>query len=168
MFPPLALLIGVGITELSDLAAKRLRRLAVWVQPAMISLFLLYTAWQASTVHPYYLDYYSEAVGGTYPSWKHRRFEVGWWGEGMNVAVDYVNTNADPGDTWECYGVVNHTVDGIRTDISRVKKNAKWLITGYVSDGREVRKGYEEVHRVELQNAPLAIVYRRLEDKPSE
>lgn len=163
MFPPLSLLIGIGIVQLSKSLARRFSQPVGIVQVSMVGLLIGYTGWQASTVHPYYLDYYSEAVGGTYPSWKNRRFEVGWWGQGMNRAVEFVNANADPKDTWECYGVVNHTVDGIRTDLRRVRKKARWLIVGYVSPGKEQRKGYDEVHRVSLQGAPLAIVYRRTE-----
>ncbi len=161
MYPPLAILLGLGTREIACMIAKRaswsISRTSKWVG----TLVVLYTAGQASSVHPYYLDYYTEWSGGTYAAWENRRFEVGWWGQGMNRAVDYVNAHAKAGDTWECYGVVNHTVDGIRTDIKRVAKTAKWLIVGYVKRGQEERKGYKEVHRISLQGAPLAIVYLR-------
>ena len=79
----------------------------------------------------------------------------------MDRGVAYVNTHAAQGASWECYGVVNHTVDGIRPDLKRTKKDPEWLIVGYVRSGREERKDYTEVHRVSLQGAPLAIVYKR-------
>ena len=47
-------------------------------------------------IHPYYLDYFGEQVGGPARSRAHRWFETAWWGEGVDRAVDYVNAHAAP------------------------------------------------------------------------
>jgi hypothetical protein len=48
------------------------------------------------SIHPYYLDYYGEQVGGTERRVQARRFETAWWGEGLDRAVAYVNAHARP------------------------------------------------------------------------
>jgi 4-amino-4-deoxy-L-arabinose transferase-like glycosyltransferase len=47
-------------------------------------------------IHPYYLDYFGEQVGGPGNVAAHQWFETAWWGEGVDRAVDYVNEHAAP------------------------------------------------------------------------
>ena len=66
-------------------------------------------------IHPYYLDYYNEVVGGPSGAWEARLFETGWWGEGMDRAVAWVNDNAPEKATSVVFrGTVDHTLADIQ------------------------------------------------------
>ena len=60
------------------------------------SAVALYLAVVDVRIHPYYLDYFAEQVGGTATVAAHRWFETAWWGEGVDRAVAYVNEHAAP------------------------------------------------------------------------
>ena len=70
----------------------RLSRASAWLGGA----FGLYLVVTVARVHPYTLDYYAEHVGGPKTVAARRWFEVGWWGEGISEAVDFVNAHAAP------------------------------------------------------------------------
>jgi 4-amino-4-deoxy-L-arabinose transferase-like glycosyltransferase len=76
----LALLGGAGVVALgARLGAAGRSRLVAWP----VALFTLYLAVTCARVHPYYLDYYGEHVGGPAGVARAKRFEIGWWGEGL-------------------------------------------------------------------------------------
>ncbi len=155
MYPALALMIAIGALHL-------VRRLPeAIVRPALAGAIPVYLLWQCFTVHPYYVDYYSEAVGGTERVFRKSMFEVGWWGEGMDRAYTYVNDHAPEGATWDVIGVVNHTSDMLRDDLEYNPDRPEWLVKAYLTPAEVVREGYEEVFRVEVDSAPLVIVYVR-------
>jgi len=54
------------------------------------------------SIHPYYLDYFNQTVGGMQGAKDH--FEVGYWGEGMAEAIDYIDANAPKQSTIWIYG----------------------------------------------------------------
>jgi 4-amino-4-deoxy-L-arabinose transferase-like glycosyltransferase len=56
----------------------------------------IYLAITLARIHPYYLDYFGEHVGGPSAVSTHGVFETAWWGEGVDRAVDYVNAHAAP------------------------------------------------------------------------
>ncbi len=152
MYPPLALMIAIGTSVV-------IRRLS-W-RPFVALGTAAYLEWQCWGVHPYYLDYYSELVGGPGTVYKHSLFEVGWWGEGMDKAYEYVNEHAEPGSTWDVIGVVNHTSDMLNDDLQYNADKPDYLIKAYLSPGEVQRKDYTEVFRVQVDEAPLVIVYER-------
>lgn len=90
---PIALLAAGGTVALAGLLA-RLHRAAAVAAPAAIVAYLAITC---ARIHPYYLDYYGEQVGGTAGVARDRRFEVAWWGEGLAEAIAHVNAHAAPG-----------------------------------------------------------------------
>lgn len=51
---------------------------------------VVYGLWLVISIHPYYLDYYNEIVGGVKGA-VARGFEVGWWGEGQREVGRYLN-----------------------------------------------------------------------------
>ncbi len=152
MYPPLALMIAIG----ADVFIRRVS----WRPFAAIGT-AVYLAVQCWTVHPYYLDYYSELVGGTGTVYDKSLFEVGWWGEGMDKAYEFVNEEAESGATWDVIGVVNHTSDMLRDDLVYDPESPQYLIKAYISPREVQRKGYTEVFKVEVASAPLVIVYQR-------
>lgn len=95
IYPPLSLISAIGFFHIADaLPLRRYKRAAGGLISAMVVGYLVATC---LIVHPYYLDYYNEIVGGPKNVYRHRWFEIGWWGEGIKEAVEYVNKNASPG-----------------------------------------------------------------------
>lgn len=88
----LALASAAGWERLAGLA--RFRHAFVAIAGALV----IYLAVTLVRIHPYYLDYFAEQVGGTHTVAAQRWFETAWWGEGVDRAVAYVNEHAAPGD----------------------------------------------------------------------
>jgi len=83
---PVALLAGGGI----DWVMAHARRVAFFLGLLVVG----YLALALSRICPYYLDYFGEQTGGVANVAKHKWFEVGWWGEGIGQAVDWLNEHA--------------------------------------------------------------------------
>jgi hypothetical protein len=121
-------------------------------------------------VHPYYLDYYGEQVGGPARVAERKMFEVAWWGEGIADAVDHVNQHAAPGARVHrgCVGPSHLT--WLRGDLwprdpadeVRRPSDADWIIVYQPSVRRcPVPRDATLVHEVSVLGAPLARVYHR-------
>ncbi|MBT9558327.1 MAG: glycosyltransferase family 39 protein [Myxococcales bacterium] len=158
VFPAFALLIGLGLDRIVELCAQKVRRIAHGLAGAGLAAYLGVTA---AGIHPYYLDYYSEAFGGTSGVFRRSLFEVGWWGEGLDRAIAWMNANADKGATWDCQGVVTHTFDGLRTDLVNRTRNPEYLIHSSLTPRDLGRPDHTEVFRVEAGGAPIVIIWRR-------
>ena len=157
VYPAVALAIGVGLESLLRRAVAR--RVAMPVLAA-------YLSWQCATVHPYYLDYYSEVLGGAGTVYRLAWFETGWWGEGLDRAFDWLNANAKAGDTWSLESGVTHTADLVRTDLRLSTVRPRWVVRVPTFRDDEHLDGYVEAHRVEAAGAPLALVLRRADSPP--
>lgn len=95
IYAPLSLISAIGFFHITDaLALRRYKKAAGGFFSSLVVGYLVLTC---LTIHPYYLDYYNEIVGGPKNVYRHRWFEIGWWGEGIKEAVEYVNKNAPPG-----------------------------------------------------------------------
>jgi hypothetical protein len=86
-------------------------------QVAAALLLLAYMAASLAIVHPYYLDYYNEIAGGPGNVYASKMLIVGYWGEGLSAAMDYVNQNAGPGSTLRVYAEPMHVLPPARPDI---------------------------------------------------
>ena len=129
-------------------------------------LMLLYLAITCVRIHPYYLDYYGEQVGGPAGVAAHRRFEIAWWGEGVADAIDYVNANAAPGARVHKACVEPSHLTWLRGDLwaheARRPADAEWFIVYQPSWKKcPLPPDARLVHEVSAQGAPLARVYRR-------
>jgi 4-amino-4-deoxy-L-arabinose transferase-like glycosyltransferase len=162
---PLALLAGVGIDWLvSRLGQKigpgRERRLFAGAAAAL-TLYLVVTC---ARIHPYYLDYYGEQVGGPAAAARGRLFEIGWWGEGVADAVEYVNQHAAPGARVHRACVRPSHLTWLRGDLwADVRKptDADWILVYEPWRRCPLPPDARLVHEVAAQGAPLARVYRR-------
>jgi 4-amino-4-deoxy-L-arabinose transferase-like glycosyltransferase len=95
IYPPLSLISAIGFFHITDaLPLGRYKRATGGFISTIVVGYLVITC---LIIHPYYLDYYNEIVGGPKNVYRHRWFEIGWWGEGIKEAVEYVNKNASPG-----------------------------------------------------------------------
>ena len=103
IYPPLSLISAVGLFSFIDAVPwKRYKRLISYSLPSAVVFYLLITC---LIIHPYYLDYYNEVVGGPRNVHKRKWFEIGWWGEGIKEAVDYINKSAKP-NSWVQFKIV--------------------------------------------------------------
>jgi 4-amino-4-deoxy-L-arabinose transferase-like glycosyltransferase len=151
-----ALLAGAGAVALGD----RVKR-APWVATAVLAAYLAITCWR---IHPFYLDYYGEHVGGPAGVARAKRFEVGWWGEGLQQAIAYVNTHAAKGDRVHRDCVEPYHLTWFRGDLWEPVGNpaqARWIVHYHPSwSGCAIPPNATRVYTVSAQGAPLAYVYR--------
>jgi hypothetical protein len=168
----LALACGAGL-DWAIGAAARLRKsggqesgpgaraIGVGVGGALL-LYLAVTCWR---IHPYYLDYYGEHVGGPAGVASARRFEVGWWGEGLADAVAYINQHAEPRARVHRACVRPSHLTWLRGDLwereARRPADADWILVYEPWRRCPLPPGASLVHRVTAQGATLAEVHRR-------
>lgn len=126
----------------------------------------LYLAITCARIHPYYLDYYGEHVGGPSTVAKHRWFEIAWWGEGLWPAIAYINEHADEGARVHKRCVAPSHLAWLRADLwareaSRMQA-ADWILI-YAPATRRCKPppDFQLAFETEAQGAPLARVYRR-------
>jgi len=125
-----------------------------------------YLAITLARAAPYYLDYFDEASGGAGELAHRRTFEVAWWGEGLDRAVDYVNAHAAPGAVIYRGCIEPQHLAWFREDLwprmTPDPARAEWIVTYAPSWFPcplpvEAHQVYEVVH----DGAELARVYRR-------
>jgi 4-amino-4-deoxy-L-arabinose transferase-like glycosyltransferase len=102
-FPFLAALAGAGFSWLVVLLRAVFQRVHRPVFAAVLSaaagvLFLITPVMGIVTFYPHLLSYYSESVGGL-PGATKIGLETTYWAESYREAVDYINKNAQPGDS---------------------------------------------------------------------
>ncbi len=158
----LAMMSAAGWEHVAMLAQRRLRHVFVgW--SALLALYLGITLVR---VHPYYLDYYSELVGGPAQVARSGFAETAWWGEGVAEAVDYVNAHAAPGARVFRNCIEPYHLAWFREDLWQPMTNqlrgADWIIAySPMSHRCPIPPELERTHVVEVQGAILAVVYRR-------
>lgn len=156
---------ALGVDYLARQAARFLRPgITFSVLGAALSIYL---AIVCIRIHPFYLDYYGEQVGGPQAVAKHRRFEIAWWGEGMNQALDYLNEHAPLGAKVykQCFqpGHLAWMRGDLWAGEVRDPKKAEWLLVYQPSIRHCPVPGDAELaFEVRAQGAPLARVYRRV------
>ena len=155
----LALAAGAGV----DAAAAWLRRPRAFA--ALLGALALYLAITCARIHPYYLDYYGEQVGGPAGVARARSFELGWWGEGLHEATAYVARHAAPGDKIhrECVEALHVAWFHWEAWANLVRRadDADWIVVQPASRACHVPAGFTLAHAVTAQGAPLVKVYRR-------
>ena len=162
----LALLAAVGLDAITTFLAARLPAAARALPVALAAITALYLAVTLARVHPYYLDYYGEHVGGPAGVARARRFEVAWWGEGLADAVDHVNRHARPGAPVFRDCVEPAHLTWFRGDLwptmARNPRDAEWIVA-YQPAWKPcpIPPDARLVHTVAVMDAPLVRVYQR-------
>jgi len=149
-----------------DFLAVRLERRVARGFFALSAAIVLYLGITLVRVHPYYLDYFGEHVGGAGTVARRHWFETAWWGEGVDRAVAYVNQHAALGAKVhrECVEVAHLAWfrEDLWSSMVRVPQEATWIVV-YAPARRAcpVPPDARKVFEVRSDGAVLAEVYQR-------
>jgi 4-amino-4-deoxy-L-arabinose transferase-like glycosyltransferase len=123
----------------------------------------LYIFYSGLSVHPYYLDYYNEAVGGPRRVAKRHWFEIAWWGEGLKEAASFVDRVARRGARVKIDANPRHVIT-LRPDLVWTEDNmADYIIYNELFNGPAQAPKHRIAYVVRAAGAPLVWVYEREE-----
>lgn len=161
--PALALGVAAWITEL----ASRMKRYpqAAWALPAIL---VAYLGVHAVLHQPYQLDYYNEFSGGTAEVAKKKLFQVGWWGEGVDEAVEWLNAHAPFDATLSFTAIPDRAQQRLRKDFDHTAGLPDYILTNpayawYMTEYPGLGRYYQRVYSVDVQGASIASVWERVE-----
>ncbi len=190
-YPAIAAVAAIGIDWLAQKFSGRFpvehtKRIVYGIIPAVVVAYLLVIA---AFIHPYYLDYYNEAVGGPAGVYENKRFAIGQWGEGIDTATYWVNEHAPQNASVQLYVMPRHVIPPLRDDLQDLTpfipkylsgtENLNWYMTNvtpqadylventffrwYLNESFHnlIADDYTLIHSVDVQGAPLAWIYHR-------
>lgn len=159
------------LLALSLIAAAGLDQLALWARlrhafTGITVAIVAYLGFTLARVHPYYLDYFAEQVGGAGNVERHGWFETAWWGEGVDRAVAYVNTHAAPNARVHRACILPGHLAWFRADLwtpmTDSASDATWIVHYNPSTQRCPRPAdARKVFAVTSDGVELAAVYQR-------
>ena len=165
IYAPLSLISAIGFDFLLNKFIKN--------QKLKLGLFLLlivYLFTILQRITPYYLDYFNVIVGGAKGVYQNRMFQLGWWGQGVRGAAEYIDKNASAGSSIGVAISPSHVMP-ILTKFIIEKYNPKnkydFVIVNYYNilregfDDSEIRNNYAQVYSENADGAKLATVYKR-------
>ncbi len=164
-FPALAATSAVGFFWLWSIAEARLPALRKPRAPLVgASVLVAYAALVCAWIHPYYLDYFNEILGGPAGVERGRVCELSWWGEGVTNLVGWVNAHAPPGSRVAVEVTPDFDAPMLRADLSKGSKaNADYLVWNDFSFANEAGPGpgWEVVYRATAGNQDIGWVFKR-------
>lgn len=164
IYAPFALLAGLGFEHLSNRLNLTKQKQALLFVP-----IFLYMAIQIISVHPYYLNYYNELVGGASGVYKSKQFQLGWWKEGVKEATLYIDARAQKNSAVAF--VPNQFPDGLKTK-NLILQKYQWgreynfVVLNYFSvlregfDATEIYQNYKKIHSVTAGDAPIVDIFK--------
>ncbi len=115
--------------------------------------------------HPYYLTYYNELVGGSNNVYNNKLFPIGWWGEGVEEACQWVSNEAKSNSHVFINTIPDHTKgDKLRKDLIITSEDPDYIIINLNNiwyNQNEVDNQYELVHTIKSANVPFIQIYKR-------
>lgn len=162
-FPAASLVASLGFWAITDRFARQYS-LAKLLSVAVVIVYLVITAWR---IHPYYLNYYNELIGGTKTVAARNWFDLGFYGEGIKEATDFVNRTSSDGSTVH-YEIIPDDAPYLdRPRLTRFDKpGADYLIfnTNAVNDDKKRlaidTSGYQKIYAVKAAGAEFVWVYK--------
>jgi hypothetical protein len=167
IYAPFAILCALGL-EYLEKWFKNIRQ-AGYIMLAFVSFYMVLTL---QKVAPYYLDYFNEVVGGNNYVYQHRLFQMGWWGQGIFEAANYISEHEVSKVTVAVNGA---QPAGVMPDLKNIKlvyydkdKLTDYVIVPYFD---VVRIGFDEsalygkykvVYIVRVAKAELVRVYKKV------
>lgn len=165
IYAPLAIISASGI-ELVTEKFKIFRNRQYFLLIG-ITFYLVIVLWR---IHPYYLNYFNELVGGTNTVYKYRLFQIGWWGDGMREAGIFRDKNIPKGSkiglaispsvTYPFNSNYKETLYDETKNYDFVMVNFYHIIRDRFDDS-EIRKKYNLIHQVKADNATLVFIYKK-------
>lgn len=168
-FPAMALIASLGFWWLVDRFAKG----RLWVSLIGVMLISYYLLVINLKIHPYYLNYYNELVGGAKGVAAKNWFDLGFYGEGIKEATEFVNQTAPNGSIIH-YEVIPDDAPYldrprlIRYDAIRDRERGfDYLIINQNALKNEQKRrvseapGLEKIYAVKADGAEFAWVYKR-------
>ena len=160
--PALAIGVAAIIVELTERIARRDR--LWWILP---TVFVAYLGLHAVWAQPFQLDYYNELTGGTARVAVGKTFQVGWWGEGIDEAVDWLNANAPYDATISFTAWPDRAQRRLRKDFDHTTGLPDYILTNPTFTWfRTEYAGLEQYHlvyAVRVRGANLAEIWERVE-----
>jgi hypothetical protein len=154
---------AAGLDWLARGVSQVIRRPAVHrVTLAVLGVSLgLYVLQCGLSVHPYYLDYYNELVGGPAEVERKRTFEIAWWGEGLREATTYIGRVAPRGARVQVFANPRHLIE-LRPDLVwQDDMNADYIVYNRLFNPPLRAPKHHVAHVVRAGRAPLVWVYER-------
>lgn len=159
---PLSLASAWGFSSLARWAAGQ------WQWPfsrtalplAVVSVGL--SLWSVLSFWPYHLDYYNPLAGGSKRIQAQRLFRFGWWGEGVQACVKYIQAQVPTGTKVGFYPRLSGKFSMLHPAYPLAPlEEASFAVTHIDLDKPTAWQGWELVFEERLKGAPLARVYRR-------
>lgn len=117
------------------------------------------------SVHPYYLTYYNEIVGGTRNVYEKKLFPIGWWGEGVEEAAIWTSNNAPRNAKVDIMALPNHTTGNkLRSDIKITSKNPDYIIINLNATfyrNITIPENFRSVKVVKSGSVPFVTIYQK-------
>lgn len=163
-YPAAALIAAIGFWWLVGFITKKWRLAPYFAVAALVS-YLGLTVWR---IQPYYLNYYNELVGGVSGVAARDFFRLGFYGEGIKEATEYINKTAKDGETIH-YEVIPDDAPYLdRPRLVRYDRyGADYLIfnANAAADQKKLQsinlEGYQKVYAVKAQGAEFVWVYQK-------
>lgn len=127
-------------------------------------LLIFYLLLTNINIHPYYLTYYNELVGGTQGVYEKKLFPIGWWGEGIEEASIWLSQNAKESAKLNIESAPNHTTGRkLRNDITITTENPDYIIVNLsriIYHNYKIPEGYQLVKTIRSGSTPFVWVYK--------
>lgn len=160
VYPSGALLVALGF----DWIIKKIQNTR---KTLFYLLFVIYGITTLTSIHPYYLDYYNEFVGGVKGAAEKKR-EVGWWGEGQREAGMWLKNNAFRQAKIGFIVTPKYVFPRVRSDVillpygEQIGKADYVVITANdLKLFNKIEGKWENVHVVRVQGVPLIYIKKR-------
>lgn len=155
IYPALAIMASVGFFYLYK------KKMAI-IFGILLTLYLILAN---LSIHPYYLTYYNELVGGTRGVYDRKLFPIGYWGEGVEEAMDWISKEAPNGAKVYTNTSPNHTA-GHKTweNLIMTQDNPDYIILNLNSIwfyNQTVASNYKLVKTVKSAGVPFIQIYKK-------
>lgn len=165
IYAPLALIAAIGLDYIANKITKKIVTKIILLMSIVIYLFIILVK-----ITPYYLEYFNIVVGGTRNVYEKKLFQLGWWGQGIKEATNYIINNA-PKNSRVGYAIspINSLPPLAGFDASDYKDGQRYdyVMVNYFHvlregfDDSNIKLNYKEVYSVSADGAILVSVYKR-------
>ena len=171
IYAPLSIMAGMGFVYLIERFKDGIK--AKVILTALICLYLFSSVY---AIKPYYLDYFNELVGGTKGVYNNGYFELGWWGQGLKEAGNYLEHNAERNSSIALFISPLHVFPPVKDQrlifidpnkgVYNPQVKYDYVVVNYFHvlregfDDSKIKQDYNLIHQVMADGAPLVDIYK--------